>query len=92
MQSIRSKIFIWLVRNRHLLKMKLKAEVVDSNFSVTKFREEVDKVTAKMKMPKGVMIKKEKINYFKAEWIIPEKPIEGKVLLYIHAGGHGRET
>ena len=87
MQSIRSKIFIWLIRNRHLLKMKLKAEVVDSNFSVTKFREEVDKVTAKMKMPKGVMIKKEKINYFKAEWIIPEKPIEGKVLLYIHAGG-----
>ena len=67
--------------------MKLKAEVVDSNFSVTKFREEVDKVAAKMKLPKGVTIKKEKVNYFKAEWIIPEKPIEGKVLLYIHGGG-----
>ena len=25
-QSIRSKIFIWLIKNRHLFKMKMKAE------------------------------------------------------------------
>jgi epsilon-lactone hydrolase len=87
MQSIRSKIFIWLIKNRHLFKLKLKAEVVDSSFSISKFREGVDKATARMKMPKGVTTKEETINNFKAEWIIPEKPIEGKVLLYIHGGG-----
>jgi epsilon-lactone hydrolase len=87
MQSIRSKIFLWLIKNRHLLKMKLKDEVVDSSFSVTKFREEVDKATAKIKMPKGVTAKEEKINIFRAEWIIPDDPIGGKVLLYIHSGG-----
>ena len=67
--------------------MKLKAEVVDAGFSVTNFREDVDKATAKMKMPKGVTTRKEKISSFEAEWIVPENPIEGKVLLYIHGGG-----
>ncbi|OGR11199.1 MAG: hypothetical protein A3J85_07750 [Desulfobacula sp. RIFOXYA12_FULL_46_16] len=87
MQSIRSKIFIWLIKNRHLFKMKLKPEVVDASFSVAKFREDVDKATARMKMPKGVTTKKQTINTIEAEWIIPEKPFEGKVLLYIHGGG-----
>jgi len=63
--------------------MRLKAEVVDSTFSVIKFREDVDKVTAKMKMPKDVKTEKTKINSINAEWIIPEQPLEGKVLLYI---------
>ena len=62
MQSIRSKIFIWLIKNRHLFKMKLKPEVVDASFSVAKFREDVDKATARMKMPKGVTTKKQTIN------------------------------
>jgi monoterpene epsilon-lactone hydrolase len=87
MQSIKSKIFIWLIRNRHLFKLKLKPEVVDENFSVSKFREGVDKTTANMKMPAGVMIKKENIDSINAEWIKPENPIEGKMLLYIHGGG-----
>lgn len=87
MQSIRSKIFIWLIKNRHLFKLKLKAEVVDSGFSVTKFREDVEKATARMKMPKGVTTREETIDNFKSEWIIPEKSIGGKVLLYIHGGG-----
>jgi len=87
MQSIRSKIFIWLIKNRHLFKMKLKAEMVDDSFSVIEFRKDIDKVTAKMKMPKGVNTQKLRINDIGAEWIIPEQSIEGKVLLYIHGGG-----
>lgn len=67
--------------------MKLKPEVVDASFSVVKFREDVDKATARMKMPRSVTTKKKPINNIEAEWIIPEKPIEGKVLLYIHGGG-----
>ena len=87
MQSIRSKIFIWLIKNRHLFKMKLKPEVVDAGFSVAKFREDVDKATARMRMPKGVTTRNDKIDSLEAEWIIPENPIAGKVLLYIHGGG-----
>ena len=67
--------------------MKLKPEVVDAGFSVAKFRDDVDKATARMKMPKGVATKKQTITAIEAEWIIPEKPIAGKALLYIHGGG-----
>lgn len=67
--------------------MKLKAEVVDDSFSVVEFREGIEKITAKMKMPKGVNTRKLKINNIGSEWIIPEQSLEGKVLLYIHGGG-----
>lgn len=87
MQSVRSRILIWLIKNRHLFKMKLKPEVVDASFSVAKFREDIDKVTARMKLPKGITTKKQTIDTIEAEWIIPEKFTEGKMLLYIHGGG-----
>ena len=87
MQSIRSKLFIWLIRNRHLFNMKLKAGVVDTSFSVSKFREDVDKITARMKIPEGITTEYQRIADFDAEWIVPEQSTEGKVLLYIHGGG-----
>jgi len=87
MQSIKSRIFIWLIRNRHLFKMKLKPEIVDSSFDVFKFRNDVDKATSGMKMPKGVTIEKQDINGIYSEWIIPGQSTEGKALLYIHGGG-----
>jgi epsilon-lactone hydrolase len=78
---------IWLLRNRHLLKCKLRPEVVDEDFSVAAFRKNVDKVTAKMKMPKGVRTEIARIEHMGAEWIVPEKGQKGKALLYIHGGG-----
>lgn len=88
MQSIQSKLFIWLIKNRHLFKLKLRPEVVDTSFSVSQFREDVDKATAKMKMPKNVSTQNDVISStIEAEWIIPEKATQGKVLLYIHGGG-----
>ncbi len=87
MQSVRSKLIIWLIKNRHLFKFKFKPEILDENFSVTKFREGVNKATAKMKIPKDVRIKNFNINGINAEWIIPENPKKDKVLFYIHGGG-----
>jgi len=87
LQSIRSKIFIWLIRNRHLLALKLKPEVIDENFSVEKFREGVDKATSRMKLPKDVAVEKSKINDMYAEWILPEQYSADKILMYIHGGG-----
>lgn len=87
LQSLRSRIIIWLIRNRHLFKLKIKPDVVDENFSVTKFREDVEKATRRIKMPEDVTVKKEQIGQINAEWISPETPAQGKVLLYIHGGG-----
>jgi monoterpene epsilon-lactone hydrolase len=87
MQSIRSRLIIWLIRNRQLFKLRLKPEIVDENFSVAGFRESVDKATAKMKMPKGVRTESTQIEHMEAEWIVPEHAVQDNVLLYIHGGG-----
>lgn len=70
-----------------MLKCKLRPEVIDENFSVDTFRKNVDQVTAKMKMPKGVRTEIAQIEHMGAEWIVPEKGQKGKTLLYIHGGG-----
>lgn len=87
MQSIRSKLIIWLIKNRHLFEFKLRPEVIDESFSVAKFRQGVKKATDRMKMPGDVQIERFKINNINAEWIIPENPKEDKILFYIHGGG-----
>ena len=53
MPSFRSKVVIGMIRNRHLMQGKLKAEVVDENFSVEEFRRSVDEQSARAKMPTG---------------------------------------
>ncbi len=87
MQSIRSKLVIGLIRNRHLFSLKLKPEVIDNTFSVKKFRESVDKSSARIKLPKNVSAQKFSFDGINAEWIIPREPQQNKVLLYIHGGG-----
>lgn len=87
MQSLRSKLVIGLIKRRHLFKLKLRPEVVDETFSVEKFRADIDKVSARIKLPKNVDSQKLKINWINAEWIIPKNALKNKVLLYIHGGG-----
>mgnify|MGYP001806123096 CR=1 FL=1 len=87
MQSFRSKIIIGLIKNRHIFKFKLKPEIVDENFSVEAFRESIDKVSAKIKLPKNISSQKISFEGINAEWIIPRNPQKDKVLLYIHGGG-----
>jgi acetyl esterase/lipase len=87
MQSIRSRLFIWLIRNRHLFSFKLKPEVVDESFSVKKFREKIDRTSAGMKLPGNIMSQKLTIENINAEWIIPQDAPETGMLLYIHGGG-----
>lgn len=87
MQSIRSKIIIGLLKRRHLFKFRLKPEIVDKNFSVEGFREEIDKASAKVKLPKNISAEKVSFGGINAEWIIPDNPQKERVLLYIHGGG-----
>lgn len=87
MQSIRSRIFIWIIKNRQLFKLKLNPEVVDDSFSVIEFRKRIDRTSAKMKLPKNISSEQIQINAINAEWIIPEGHVENKILLYIHGGG-----
>jgi monoterpene epsilon-lactone hydrolase len=88
MKSLRSRIIIGLIKNRHLFKLRLKPEVVDENFSVEKFREEVDEASRRSnRMPKDIDVLPTKVDSMYAEWIIPKDAPDKKVIMYIHGGG-----
>lgn len=87
MQSIKSKLFIWALRNRHLFAGKFRPEVIDQTFNVGAFRDSVDRSSEKMKLPQGVTRQDVSINGMHAQWMVPADPAKDRVLLYIHGGG-----
>lgn len=57
MPSLKSKIFNFLIRNRHLFQGKLKKEKFDFNTSIEDFREQCERSAAKYStVPEGVDI------------------------------------
>jgi monoterpene epsilon-lactone hydrolase len=89
MPSLKSKIFNFMMRNRHLFQGKLKKDVFDANTSIIEFRELCEKGANKYsKIPDGIKVKKDKIDGIKTEWIIAEGTDSEKVILYVHGGGY----
>ncbi len=88
MQSIRSKIIIGLVRNKHWLKLRFKREVIDSSFSVDNFRANIDSASDTMnKRIRNAQIKLVDIDGIHGEWIDVAGTPKNKVIMYIHGGG-----
>ena len=89
MSSCKSKIFNFLLRNRHLFQGRLKKEVFGLNTSIAGFREQCEKGAARYaKIPEEVSIKKLLIEGMNAEWLIPNGAAPDKVILYVHGGGY----
>jgi acetyl esterase/lipase len=88
MQSLRSKLIIGLLRNRHLFRFKLKPEIVTESFSVDAFRDRIERASERMeKRNKHIKIEGLNIKGMYSEWIIPPSAPSDKVILYIHGGG-----
>lgn len=89
MPGFKSKIFNFMMRNRHLFQGKLKKEIFDFNTSIEGFREQCEIGASKYaKIPNGIEIKEENINGINSEWIIPEGANTNNVILYVHGGGY----
>jgi epsilon-lactone hydrolase len=89
MTSFRSKMFNFLLRNRHLLQGRLKQEVFDFNSSIEGFREQCEKGASKYaKIPIGIMIKNQTIEGINAEYLISNGTDSEKIILYVHGGGY----
>ncbi len=89
MTSFKSKIFNFLLRNRHLLQGKLKKEAFDFNSSIVGFRELCEKgATRFAKLPKGITVKEQIIEGIKSEWLIPDGANPEKLFFYVHGGGY----
>lgn len=89
MSSFKSKLFNFMMRNRHLFQGKLQKEVFDMNTSIAGFRELCEKGAIKYaKIPDGITIKEQVIEGIKAEWLVPANAPTDKLILYVHGGGY----
>ncbi len=89
MASLQGKFFICMVRNRHLMKFKLKPEVVTEQSDTQKMRAEFEAGAAKMGgIPGTVEVVPLDIQGMYAEWIGPLGMARRKVILYVHGGGY----
>ncbi|MCG6186376.1 alpha/beta hydrolase [Maribellus maritimus] len=90
MASLKSKVFIGLMRNRHFFKGRLQKETMGWDVqSVLKFRASCEKGAERFgKLPKGIQIKPEVINMVTSEWIVPANTRADKLIFYVHGGGY----
>ncbi len=90
MTSLKAKIMIGLMRNRHLFKGRLRKETQNASIeAVLNFRSACEKGAERFgKLPKGISIKQEVIHTTISEWIIPEIALENKLIFYVHGGGY----
>lgn len=94
MPSLKSKILISAIRNRHLMRFRLKREAWDWNTSIPRFRQQVEEGSRRMKLPQGVEVSPVTIEGVtgiqnrQAEWLIPSGASNDKVILYMVGGGY----
>jgi len=89
MVSFKSRMFNFLLRNRHLLQGRWSQEVYNEQTSIIAFREQCEKGAAKYaRIPNGIEIKPHIIDGIKAEWLIPMGAESDKLVLYMHGGGY----
>ena len=89
MPGFKSKMFNFLIRNRHLFQGKIRKETFDFDTSIDDFRDLCEKGASRYsKIPKGITIKEQTIEGIKSEWMIPEGTDSTKVILYVHGGGY----
>ncbi len=88
--SIRARLFLSILRNRHLLQFKRRPETgADWKHDLAAVRVNA-KRSAKMlgRIPKGMESEALSIETMQAEWIRPEHHVGDMAMLYFHGGGY----
>lgn len=90
MPSLRGRLFVAMLRNRHLFKLKLKKETgLDWENSLDQVREGAAKSAKIMgRLPKGIQNTGVDLDGLPAEWIQPAQADTGTAILYLHGGGY----
>ena len=90
MSSLRSRLFVFALKYRHLLRFQLKRRTtIDWNTSIPQLRQETEKGAGFFgKLPAHFEISHIAIDGLSAEWILPSQVTKDKVILYFHGGGY----
>jgi acetyl esterase/lipase len=89
MPSLRSRLFVFILKHRHLLRFKLKRRAdVTRETSIPELRKEVERGADFFgKLPKGFTLTPVTIGHLSAEWMMPPGAKRDKAILYFHGGG-----
>ncbi len=86
--SFKAKLMIGLIKHRHLLKGKLKREVIDENYDYEAFRASIRKSVGRMNgRLTDIKVEETDINGIHIEILEPDVLKSEKLLFYIHGGG-----
>jgi epsilon-lactone hydrolase len=97
MPSFQSQLLNFALRNRNLMKFRLKRETWDLNTSVPAFRQRCEDGAAKVRLPAGIAVTPLQIEGLpaglKAEWIHPAGTVplsrkDSPLIFYTHGGGY----
>ena len=91
MPSLRSRLLLFTMRNRHLFRFRLKKETIDwsTNESIFRFRAQCEEGARQFgKVPAGIEVIPVMINDAPAEWIVPSGATKDKVIFFVHGGGY----
>jgi len=89
MPSFRARLFVFVLKNRHLLQFRRKrTTAVDAETSIPHLREQVEKGAGFFgKLPAGFRLEPVQIGRLHAEWMLPPGAMKDRVILYFHGGG-----
>jgi epsilon-lactone hydrolase len=89
MRSLRSRLLIFAVRNRHLFQGRLRPEVITDETDTDQLREQFLRGARKMgAVPDGIEVTPERVEGTHAEWIRPAGANRDRIILYTHGGGY----
>lgn len=89
MPSLKSRIFLFILRNRHLFRFQKRKPVFDLNTSIEAFREECEKGARLFgDVPEDIEVQPVTIDDIKAEWIMPKGAGKDKIIFFTHGGGY----
>ncbi|MBN2417123.1 alpha/beta hydrolase [bacterium] len=88
MPSLRSRMFVFVLKHRHLLKLQRRRTNVGENTPVAQLREEVERGADFFgKLPPGFSLDPVDIGGLEAEWMLPPEAGRDRAVLYFHGGG-----
>jgi epsilon-lactone hydrolase len=88
--SIQSELLYFVMKNRHLLRFRLKPEVWDENTSIPAFRALAGSTNSRMEnnLPAGLQVIPCDIDGMHAEWLVPAGADPKKAIFYTIGGGY----
>lgn len=90
MPSLRSRLFVFTLKHRHLLRLEFRRRsMVTWDTSMPKLRLEIERGARFFgKLPPDIEVVPVAIDALPAEWIRPVAAPKGKAILYFHGGGY----